>query len=264
MELKSKYSEEFKHMMKLYHFTSFDTALRILCSCQLKFGKLSNMNDACENSKIIFNNCGYEQACEDSKIRKELRHYEQISFSEDKADCGRKGFELQQMWGLYADSGYGICLVFDKRLLVSSLDAQCKSGVVSYDWNFSQETNVDIPKNADIKECVKKSYKELFFKKRKEWEHEQEFRIICRFASQKKNHFLNVKSALKFVIFFNARNITYTESDLNSMEYQTIKKLLPPSVVLLHYAIFDKYDLIDDDGCPIYDDTEWMKKIDCK
>lgn len=46
--------EEFKSMDKLYHYTTFETALKILDSKHLRFGRLSNMNDIHENDKITF------------------------------------------------------------------------------------------------------------------------------------------------------------------------------------------------------------------
>ena len=41
-------------MEKLYHFTSFDTALKIIESNRLRFGRMNNMNDIHENDKIVF------------------------------------------------------------------------------------------------------------------------------------------------------------------------------------------------------------------
>ena len=37
--------EEFMNMKKLYHYTKFDTAIKILESHSLRFGRLHNMND---------------------------------------------------------------------------------------------------------------------------------------------------------------------------------------------------------------------------
>ena len=41
-------------MEKLYHFTSFDTAMKIIESNRLRFGRLNNMNDIHESDKIVF------------------------------------------------------------------------------------------------------------------------------------------------------------------------------------------------------------------
>lgn len=44
--------EEFMNMKKLYHYTKFDTAIKILESHSLRFGRLHNMNDIHENDKL--------------------------------------------------------------------------------------------------------------------------------------------------------------------------------------------------------------------
>lgn len=46
--------EQFEIMDKLYHITSFDTALKIIESNLLRFGRLNNMNDIHENDKYMF------------------------------------------------------------------------------------------------------------------------------------------------------------------------------------------------------------------
>ena len=46
--------ERFADMTRLYHFTNFDAACKIIESRQLRFGKLSQMNDLIENDKIVF------------------------------------------------------------------------------------------------------------------------------------------------------------------------------------------------------------------
>ena len=48
-----------------------------------------------------------------------MRKCQQISFSQDRVvdGCYYLGFDLHTMWGLYADKGYGVCLVFDKDKL---------------------------------------------------------------------------------------------------------------------------------------------------
>ena len=83
---------------------------------------LRRTNDVCEYAKTIYNE--YFPDLKDSvleNIEREIYLYRQISLSEDKLVFGRRGFDLQQMWGLYADNGYGVCLVFDKDEIIGSL-----------------------------------------------------------------------------------------------------------------------------------------------
>lgn len=49
-----KIKEEFMNLTKLYHYTRFETAIEILQSNSLKFGKLKFMNDIHEVSKLVY------------------------------------------------------------------------------------------------------------------------------------------------------------------------------------------------------------------
>lgn len=113
----------FEKMNRLYHFTNFKAACSIIRSKQLRFGKPSNMNDLIENRKIttrraFFGDLG-KDVDKDFIPEIEMRRYQQISFAQDSIVEGEEclGFNLHTMWGLYADRGYGVCLVFDKDKL---------------------------------------------------------------------------------------------------------------------------------------------------
>lgn len=45
---------QFRSLQKAYHYTTFQTAIKILESKSLRFGKLNNMNDFHENDKLCF------------------------------------------------------------------------------------------------------------------------------------------------------------------------------------------------------------------
>ena len=105
-------------MTKLYHFTSFEAACEIIESRKLRFGKMYRMNDLIESSRI---SCGRIIGGSLSKIElfaeDEINRYQQISFVQDKERDGVEylGFDMHSMWGLYAEGGFGACLVFDKE-----------------------------------------------------------------------------------------------------------------------------------------------------
>ena len=50
-----------------------------------------------------------------------MAKYRQISLTIDDMEQNKLGFDLHQMWGLYADKGKGVCLVFDKDTKVSQV-----------------------------------------------------------------------------------------------------------------------------------------------
>ena len=114
--------EQFEKPEKLYHFPSFDTALKIIESNHLRYGRLNNMNDIHENDKIVFvdaNNHPTDKFPSDvlDELYDEIYKYRQISLTADDNEGDKDGFDLHQMWGLYADKGEGVCLIFDKKEL---------------------------------------------------------------------------------------------------------------------------------------------------
>lgn len=44
----------FKDMNRLYHFTNFDAAFKIIESGKLRFSKPSNLNDIIESNRVLF------------------------------------------------------------------------------------------------------------------------------------------------------------------------------------------------------------------
>lgn len=115
--------ERFADMTRLYHFTDFSSACKIIESKKLRFGKMFKMNDLIESNRIVFERLALLDL-EESKnnslfAEKEMHRYQQISFSQDRKhnDAVFMGFDLHTMWGLYANRGYGVCLVFDKDKL---------------------------------------------------------------------------------------------------------------------------------------------------
>lgn len=246
-------SEEFLSMQKLYHFTRFNTALKILCSGKLIFGKLRNMNDPCESLKNIYNSLFGEDKELIPRIEREIYHYEQISLCHD--DKNRLGFDLHSMWANYADKGYGVCFVFEKNSMCTYLESDnlYVADEVNYNDVFSQDTNTDIRDMHEIKTWINEHVKDLFFTKRSEWQHEQEFRIIRRFTNNHKAHFLNIAPCLKYVIMFNSKTISHEANITTSFEYDLMKQFINPEVKILTYESFlGDYLLVSDERRTIW------------
>lgn len=200
--------EQFKQTEKLYHFTSFDTALKIIESNRLRFGRLSNMNDIHENDKLMFadaNGLEIDEFPSDvlDALYDEIYKYRQISLTADSEDGDKDGFDLHQMWGLYADKGEGVCLVFDKDELEKNYDMiNIHKKRVNYDKTQELDSYIVSlsQKPGNVPAEVKSQLSKIFFHKRKEWEHEQEYRLIKRCPNTVKEEYLLLGHALKFVI----------------------------------------------------------------
>lgn len=240
-------AEEFKLTKKLYHFTKFESAIKIITSRQLWFSNLRRMNDGHENSKIIFGN-GIVKIRE---IEKEIYKYQQISLTQDTR-C-YKGFELMQMWGLYADNCRGVCLVFDKDSLIKECT---KNGITYSEVRYDYSLSSDFASNAMNVECIpseiEKNLNTLFYHKSRVWEHEQEFRLIkrCNNDNQLK---LNIHDSLKFVILFGDNEKT-KDSFWGSPECIILKKI--SNVPVLGYGCFMEYALSHEDNGIIWSATD--------
>ena len=247
----TKYSNmrtDFMIINKLYHFTKFDTAIKILGSHNLKFGKLHDMNDIHENDKLSYVNLqGNTIQSFQSEILEtidvEMAKFRQISLTIDDEEPKKFGFDLHQMWGLYADKGQGVCLVFDKDILCNKLDGIVRHGTVSYD-NIVESFYIANHNDCQIiQHDMQSQVEKLFFHKRKEWEHEQEYRLIKYCPNLKKEEYLDYGDALKFIIL---------NSVIESVDGVKFKELVgklseyAPQASILVYGngLFD-YSLID-------------------
>ena len=197
--------EQFEKTEKLYHFTSFDTALKIIESNHLRYGRLNNMNDIHENDKIVFvdaNNHPTDKFPSDvlDELYDEIYKYRQISLTADDNEGDKDGFDLHQMWGLYADKGDGVCLIFDKKELEKGFGSATLHDRVSYDKTVDSYY-ISLSNTADkVSVEIREHANEIFFHKRREWEHEQEYRLLRRCPLATREEYLFLGHALKFVI----------------------------------------------------------------
>ena len=239
--------ERFAKMTRLYHFTSFESACKIVKGKRLRFGKLSQMNDLVESNKMVFQRVVFGGLDEDNLnglyAEKEMHKYQQISFAQDRYVDDRiyEGFNLHPMWGLYADKGNGVCLVFDKKKLKFA-DGDYANDVdywdmVLPDFGFRNRSK------AGLKAEIWRRRDEIFFRKRKEWVYEQEYRVIRRAKNEWEDNYLDVSDALSFVIL--CRDDSLWEGDsiwggLHYMELKDIDKKLP---ILSYEFDIDGYEL---------------------
>ncbi len=182
--MKEFISRRFRDMHRLYHFTSYESACSIIRSKQFLFSKCYKLNDLIESRRItthraFFGDMGMN--CDKDYLPEmEMRRYQQISFALDRTidDTLCEGFNLHTMWGLYADRGDGVCLVFDKYKL--HLGEKDYARVVDYDDWVMPDFDFKSESKAGIRKEIWGRKDEIFFIKRKEWAREQEYRVIRR------------------------------------------------------------------------------------
>ena len=243
--------ERFEQTEKLYHFTKFDTALKILESNRLRFGRLDNMNDIHENDKIVYADANNQQINEFPSevldtLHDEIYKYRQISLTAEGKPGDKLGFNLHQMWGLYADKGEGVCLVFDKNELSKWFEIGMEQERISYDDTIESYYVSFSDDPQEVSSEVQEHAKAIFYHKRKEWEHEQEFRLLKRCPIATKEEYLWYGKALKFVILSSKlRNIDEVRYFKNIDDIKDKAKDVP--VLIYGNGLFD-YALCTDDG----------------
>ena len=114
-------AKDFIPYLKLYHYTTFDNAMKIIIGKSLKFGRLPFMNDYLESNKIFGCSIHSDRHVLDN-ISEEILRYQQISLTKDTKE--KKGFDISAMWGHYAEKNHGVCIVFNKEklLITAKLD----------------------------------------------------------------------------------------------------------------------------------------------
>lgn len=157
--------KEFESVKKLYHYTTLKCACQILESGVLKMSKPRKMNDINEAYREIYSEKGEEF----SSLMKGCR---QLSLVKDGET---PGFRSLPLWGLYANKGRGVCLVFDKSKLVDKLSRKVFwRGEIDYQANCVAD--IVACEDENIEKCLKKA----FFIKDKQWQFEREYRVVSR------------------------------------------------------------------------------------
>lgn len=185
---KLKGAERYK---KLYHYTSFDTFVKIWLTKQLKFGAIANVNDIQEASV---------SACSDPDkgslilAYQDIRlSYKQISFTMDY-DTYIKGCMSPMMWGHYGDKSNGVCIEFDFDKIKFS--NTCLKKPVNYKSVLNRRfvINNKTKSSNDLGKSLLKNANTEFFTKQLDWKGENEYRVVS--AS---DDFLDISNAISAV-----------------------------------------------------------------
>ena len=232
----------------LYHYTTFDGALKIIYGDKLRFSPLSATNDTAEQKlRICYpfrdikqrrDDVGrFEKYCQD---RPKASSNEVASLS-DIFDVRGRGFALPRMWAQYASNHNGVCLAIRKDAFLSKVKKaypeSINKEVAYFDWAESYQINRD--DFNDILQIILHNSSStyapnflqshtsftdyLYFMKLKDWEGEREYRIIipsCDAATQYL-YIEGVKDILAGVI---------VGEKMDSSQISAIKAMLPDTV----------------------------------
>ena len=184
--------------MILYHYTSVEKFKLIWSSKTIWFAPAATTNDFFERFKTFVLTqdtfkCDGKQLDRsrfdhfDEKIRAELSKYRQVSFSYDYDD-GLKGYASPMMWGQYAwakdknnNWQNGVCIAIDSDK-IKEPPFKVFANKVSYlpKLESPRVENIDYTQEGAESLFVEQNIDTYFFFKHTHWEHENEYRYICK------------------------------------------------------------------------------------
>lgn len=224
----------------LYHYTSFDTFLKIYDKKTLKFGEAVHMNDIFEaNKKLLVDTPNKMPLL--YALKDVISSYKQISFTMNY-DSLIKGCMSNSMWYHYGDKRNGVCIEFDFNKIHLPEDAI--TGIITYKYlldNYSIYLPPTEETKLDVENFVRKNIKKIFFEKTFEWKYENEFRLLCQ-----NKEFLNIDGAISALYF------TSCDSDNVKAAENLVKGEFPVK--------FIDYMQECGDITPIDNSTETMRK----
>lgn len=243
--------EEFNSIEKLYHYTRFESCMKIIRSNTLLFGRLKDMNDINELYRPLYST---NLSCENAeKAQNLINKLQQISLTRDKKKM--MGFDIPSMWGHYGDKGNGVCLVFDKQKLLNILSNNeliLFKGEIKYRSSFHSSISVKYDKYGNIKPFSKNELKQFFFSKTKDWINEQEYRILAINNINQERLSLSLQDSLMAIIMHNASDVENHESVFSSKQYDELSKIFNPDKIWEYGTFVEERNIRNNNG-----DTIW-------
>jgi len=231
----------------MYHFTTFQSFLKIWKDKTLRFSSLKGLNDVNEVSKYYFGeHKSRGKFTYTQKLKKEVEKYKQISLIKESEEL-YPSCMLPVMWGHYGDKGKGICIKLD----VSKIKFPNKvfRGNVIYD----KITRVSYDGVSDITKFITENKKDLFFTKSKDWSYENEYRIVS-----KEEDCLEISKAITEIIItslFGTRSNSENGGFRSNLFKQKLKPLIPHNIKLLEFCInglIEGGSLSDEDNIQVF------------
>ena len=217
----------------LFHYTKFDSFIKIIETMTLRSSPIKKLNDLNEANIDNLDWGGEFLSMMDAR-RYVKEKCSVISFTKNYkiGSNYQYGSNHPSMWAHYADDSNGVCMVLDKHLL-NELNKKSLKGVfnktevVKYCHCCSPDDAVMNNLGNDSSEFVRKNYRELFFKKHLDWKSERE----VRFFAESPELYLNIKGAIKYIIL--GERLSKDKDRL----IKIVEQIISPGTQSYHYLI---------------------------
>lgn len=195
----------------LFHYTTRDAALgSILPSRRFRFSSFDAMRDPFENQDWALPGGGAIRDADSDKADRRYFEFLHIAnavkrrarlaaFSaagESDGFFNNHGWSRASMWQHYGEAHRGVCLVFDRELLISAAsDSLRAAGLpspyfkpVKYELDFRYDPTIELSEEvvsldgSALKEFVfrfvEDHHEDLFYRKSRDWSNEMEYRFV--------------------------------------------------------------------------------------
>lgn len=252
----------------LFCYKSEKTSLYSLISQSLRYSPISTLNDPIENTLQTF------FLDQDTRFQKDkIPGYVQLLKDVTKKYCenfvkvlcftlgndpepdtfisqSHQGYMRFSMWSQYADNGKGTCIVLNKKKLDKIFEDQLKtenifgkSGQINYTesyehgmaFRFSYDEIQSLKTGNNILQPkIIKYFNEYFFKKRKDWSNESEYRYLLISDRIEK---LDISNSVAGIVYGFDTSKEF-ESSINSLE--PLKRVPKVKIILQGYHAYIK------------------------
>lgn len=210
----------------IYHYTSWEVLVAyILPDGQLRLGPFKGTSDPYEFtdwSPMSFGMGDKSLADSSRKATYGLWQLKDrtklVAFASDghpgwEKDIYRRGFSRPPMWAHYAGRFEGVCLVFDREVLLNKVvktfpeASHVFSGKATYSlpprsgpaYRINMNQVDDLGVDRFLHQHIEQFKTELFFSKQEDWRYEQEFRIVV-VTSEEGDAFVEIRDSLCGVV----------------------------------------------------------------
>ena len=168
----------------LFHYTKFESFLKIIETMTLRSSPLCKMNDLNEaNIDSLDWDTDFLMMIQAQKYVKEQCSI--ISFTKNymTGPICEEGSNHPALWAHYAEDSNGVCIVLDKGSLLEINKKQLaklfyKMAPIDYSIHCAPDDEIMKKSFADVTDFVQSNYKVLFFKKHTDWSYEREERFF--------------------------------------------------------------------------------------
>ena len=186
----------------LFHYTKYESFMKILEDLTLLPSSFGNLNDLNEGNVNNMNmNENFMVMYEAEKYINDQCHLLCFSQNYDIQGIGQEGTNHPAMWGHYAENSNGVCIVIDKEAFVQNNSGILNSHFYRFEdveYNLFNTPNDDVInyKAKTAQEFIKNNWKPLFFLKHKDWENEDEHRLFIMDYDGK----LSIDGCIKYIV----------------------------------------------------------------